>query len=151
MDHKFTIRGVRQVEAHFVLNPEFKKNKDKPVEIMHQIAIKHDMRDNDIHVLISFSSDAEKQPFRFAVAWQGVFSFEKAPPKDIVERIAHINCASILFPYIRESVADLTRRAGIPPLHIDPVNFIALYEERQSQSKPAAVKRKARKQQKRRG
>lgn len=148
MDFKFKISRIRQVEVHFVLNPEFKQDKDKPIEIMHQIDIKHDIRDKDIHVLVSFSSDAEKQPFRFAVAWQGVFSFEKAPPKDIIERIAHINCASILFPYIRESVADLTRRAGIPPLHIDPVNFIALYEERQSQPKPAAVKRNTRKQKK---
>jgi len=54
-------------------------------------------------------------------------------PRDL--RIVHINCASIIFPFIRESVADLTRRSGLTPLILDPVNFVALYESSKEKEK----------------
>ncbi len=145
MDHKFKINAIRQVEAHFALSPEFKPEKNKLVEITQNIEVTYEQKENFLHVLVSLSSDNEKQPFRFAVAWQGSFVFEKAPAKAAVERIANINCASIIFPYIRESVADLTRRANIPPLHLAPVNFIALYEERQKNAEKQIAAKKQKK------
>lgn len=39
-------------------------------------------------------------------------------------------CPSILFPYAREAISDLTTKAGFPPMVIAPVNFDALYAER---------------------
>ncbi len=51
------------------------------------------------------------------------------PPDDELESIVHINCASIMFPFARESVADLTRKVGIQPLIVDPINFVALYKK----------------------
>lgn len=71
----------------------------------------------------------KSQPFTFNIATMGLFNFQKIPQKAELERVANINCASIIFPYIRESIADLARRAGIPSFHLDPVNFIAMYEE----------------------
>ena len=38
-------------------------------------------------------------------------------------------CMSILFPYAREVVSDLTTRGGFPPLLLSPVNFDALYQQ----------------------
>ena len=36
---------------------------------------------------------------------------------------------SILFPYAREVISDLTNRGGFPPLLLQPVNFDALYQQ----------------------
>ena len=38
-------------------------------------------------------------------------------------------CMSILFPYLREAVTDLSVRGGFPPLVLTPVNFDALYHQ----------------------
>ena len=140
MDHRFKIDGIRLREAHFAINQHFKWVKHKSVELQHGIEIGYKKKDKILHVLVTVSSDSEDQPFRFSVAWEGSFAFEEMPQKDALDRIVHINCAAIIYPYIRESVADLTRRAGIPPLNLEPFNFIAMYEDSQKASSSAPRK-----------
>ena len=49
-------------------------------------------------------------------------------------------CMSILFPYAREQISDLTVRGGFPPLLLSPVNFDALYQQHlQSQQEKTAA------------
>jgi preprotein translocase subunit SecB len=131
MELKFRIETVRLIEAHFALNRQYKWVKDEIIEFQQSIEIEHAVSDNILDVVVRFYSDSEKQPFRFSVAWEGAFVFEKLPVKEMLERIAHVNCASIIFPYVRESIADLTRRASIVPLNLQPMNFVALYDEKQ--------------------
>ena len=42
-----------------------------------------------------------------------------------------IECPSLLFPFARRLVADLTREGGFPPLLLDPINFANLLAQRQ--------------------
>lgn len=44
-------------------------------------------------------------------------------------------CMTILFPYAREVISDLSVRGGFPPLILSPVNFDALYQQHMQQSK----------------
>jgi len=129
MELKFKIAAIKQIESHFAINTDFKPEKDKPVEIHYGINVSFEKKDKIAIVIVSISSDNKKQPFQFNIAIKGLFTFQKLPQKKELEKVARINCASIIFPYIRESLADLSRRAGIPPFHLDPVNFIAMYEE----------------------
>ena len=46
-------------------------------------------------------------------------------------------CMSILFPYAREAISDLTNRGGFPPLLLQPVNFDALYQQHMQQQPEA--------------
>ena len=46
---------------------------------------------------------------------------------------------TVLYPYVREVVSDLTTRGGFPPLILSPVNFDALYQQHlQKQDSKAA-------------
>lgn len=45
-----------------------------------------------------------------------------------------IGCPNILFPYARETIANIVMRAGFPPLQLDPVNFEAEFMLRQQQA-----------------
>ncbi len=50
-------------------------------------------------------------------------------------------CMTILFPYLREAISDLSVRGGFPPLLLSPVNFDALYQQHLQQQQaemPAA-------------
>lgn len=138
MERKFKIEVIRLIESHFALNRQYKWEKKESIEFQQSIEIEHKHVDNILAVIVRFSSDSEEQPFRFSVAWEGAFSFEAMPPKEFLEKIAHINCASIIFPYVRESIADLTRRASITPLNLQPMNFVALYEEKQKSANQTA-------------
>ncbi len=145
MELKFRIDVIRLIEAHFALNRQYKWVKDEMVEFQQSIEIEHKSVDNILGVVVRFYSDSEKQPFRFSVAWEGAFVFEKLPAKELLERITHVNCASIIFPYVRQSIADLTRRASIVPLNLQPMNFVALYEEKQKAATLAAPKKPVKK------
>lgn len=43
-------------------------------------------------------------------------------------------CPSVMFPYLRETVDNLLLKGGYPPLMIAPINFDALYADKQKQS-----------------
>ena len=58
-------------------------------------------------------------------------------PKDSLEPFLLVECPTLLFPFLRRLVADLTREGGFPPLFIDPINFAALYMQRNNQGQPA--------------
>jgi len=130
MDYSFRIVGIKLNEAHFAVNQHYKREKNKPIDLTHSIEVGYNPTDKVLHVVVSVSSDSENQPFHFSVALEGSFAFKEMPLKEVLERIAHINCASIIFPYVRETIADLTRRAGMP-LNLPPLNFVAMYEEKQ--------------------
>ncbi|MGO9014024.1 MAG: protein-export chaperone SecB [Dissulfurispiraceae bacterium] len=145
MELRFSIIDIKQVESHFTLNTDFKPTKDEGIEISYGTVISYEKKDKLVSVALSIISDNKKQPFIFTIRTVGLFNFPQIPASKELDRIVNINCGSIIFPYIRESIADLTRRAGFPPLHINPINFIALYEEKQKKQSniPPAKSRKA--------
>jgi preprotein translocase subunit SecB len=128
----FTVTGVNVVKEQ-----ECEKLYEQIMDNT-QIAIKHvfDNSTNNLIVFLGIRHIGKKSVCNFTVESNGSFQIKsdeehgKFDP-DQLERIANINCASIMFPYLRETIADLTRRAGFPPLHIPPVNFIALADKKQ--------------------
>jgi preprotein translocase subunit SecB len=48
-----------------------------------------------------------------------------------------IECPRLLFPFAREIVATSVRNGGFPPLLLDPVDFVALYQQRAGQAQAA--------------
>ncbi len=69
-------------------------------------------------------TEGENLPFAFDVAVSGMFEFDEDIDLKTLDQFKDINCPAIMFPYLREAVADTVRRSGFPPLHLPPVNFI---------------------------
>ena len=44
-----------------------------------------------------------------------------------------IECPRLLFPFAREIIATAVRNGGFAPLLLDPVDFVALYQQRLAQ------------------
>jgi preprotein translocase subunit SecB len=132
MEAKFSFSSLRLLESHFKLNTDFEPKRKQPIEISTEINISHKKRNKTVDVIISVISINKKQPFVLETTIMGTFNFPKLPIKKDLEKIIQVNCAAIMFPYVREIIADLTRRADIPPFHLDPINFVALYEDRKA-------------------
>ncbi len=126
--YSFSFDDLKIVNVMFQANPKWKKTAGH-VPLDTSLDIEFNKKGKKLLVKISLSNEAEDSPFIFMVDGIGFFEFDKEPNEDILETVARVNCAAIMFPYIREVVADLTRRAGFPPFHHSPVNFQALYEE----------------------
>jgi preprotein translocase subunit SecB len=93
---------------------------------------------------LAFKAKAESPSigviFELELDYSGLFRIENAPP-DVLEAMLHVQCPSILFPFLRRIVADTTRDGGImPPLMLDPVDFGSLYlRKRQGQADSASA------------
>jgi len=70
----------------------------------------------------------EKTAFLIEVQFAGLFSISGF---DDTERkyLLGSQAMNVLFPYVRETVSDMTVRGGFPPLILSPVNFDALYQQ----------------------
>lgn len=69
----------------------------------------------------------------------GIFGVRGFASPDEIEAVLGTYCLHQVFPFARESVADLIQRAGFPPILLQPVNFDALYLEHRNQRAAAAA------------
>ena len=47
-----------------------------------------------------------------------------------MQMLLAVHCPSIIFPYARKIIADVTQDGGFQPLMIDPVDFGVLYSKK---------------------
>lgn len=126
---KFGVKEIRLISARFDLKTN-KEYKDKDISVSSTLGLRHNFIKNKklLQLFIKVDVCGETLPFSLNVEMGGLFVFSSIPKNDqSLDKIARINCAAILFPYLRETVADIVRRAGLPPLNLPPVNFVALY------------------------
>lgn len=81
----------------------------------------------------------DKTLFLVEAAQAGLFRVQGIPMADM-QPIMGIHCPNVLFPYVRETIANAISRAGFPPVHLDPINFEMLYQQQLAslQQRPAA-------------
>ena len=73
--------------------------------------------------------------FAFDLTFAGVFRVQNVPA-EMLQPLIMIECPRLLFPFAREIVATAVRNGGFPPLLLDPVDFVALYQQRAAQTQP---------------
>ena len=75
---------------------------------------------------------ADKTVFLVEAKQSGIFEIRNLSEEQMGP-IVGVVCPQIVFPYLRGNVADLVQRAGFPPVHLQEINFQALYEQQQGQ------------------
>ncbi|MEO8976674.1 MAG: protein-export chaperone SecB [Casimicrobiaceae bacterium] len=79
----------------------------------------------------------DKTVFLVEASQAGIFTI-RGVSEDQIGLLLATHCPTVLFPYVRETIADATTRMGFPPIHLAPINFEALYAQQQV-PQPAAV------------
>ena len=75
------------------------------------------------------SNDSENSKlFILEIEYGGIFEVTGVP-EDQIHPYLMIECPRILFPYLRRIVGDVTRDGGFPPLNLEQINFLALYQK----------------------
>lgn len=86
----------------------------------------------DYEVSIRIGVDAKTSSdtlFLVELDYAGLFRLQNVPEADI-EAVLVVECPRQIFPFARRIVADVTRDGGFPPLMLDPIDFMALYQQR---------------------
>src|SRR5512134_1928937 len=61
----------------------------------------------------------DKTLFLVEASQAGIFTIRGVPPEHL-QTVLAVHCPTVLFPYIRETLADAVGRAGFPPVHLAP-------------------------------
>lgn len=72
--------------------------------------------------------NGDKTLFLVEISYCGLFALINIP-QDSRDAILRVHCPALLFPFVRQIVADAVRNGGFPPLYINMVDFAALYQQ----------------------
>lgn len=120
------------------LNFRIKEGEFKgPVPLTYNLSYgyEYSYKEKSINTLLSISLSKDQFPFILDIEYEGLFKLNKRVAKKKIESFAEINCTAILFPFLRECIADITRRAGFSPLLLPAINFIELAKKRKGEEK----------------
>lgn len=95
------------------------------------------LSDDVYEVVLSLEARAVhdgKNLFLVAVDYAGLFSFDNVA-EDLIEPILYIQCPTLLFPFARSILANVTKDGGYPPLLIDIIDFGTLYQHQLSRAR----------------
>jgi preprotein translocase subunit SecB len=81
------------------------------------------------------TSTAEPKPIVFIaeLSYAGLFTLAGIP-ENSVEPVLLVECPRLLFPFARTILADVTRDGGFPPVLLQPIDFVALWQARRTQT-----------------
>ncbi len=130
--HQFHFKDYHLTKIVFNLNENFLNESvsQDGIEVTPKFEIDYKKDEKHIFVQLNIEFDNPNAPFNFNIGIVGSFEFDIDISSENMESVVNINCSSLLFPFLRETIADITRRAGFPPLILPPVNFVNLYKNR---------------------
>jgi len=71
--------------------------------------------------------------FVIETTYAGAFEI-KGVPQDQMEGVMLVECPRLLFPFLRQVIADTTISGNFPPIMLDPIDFFAIYQQRKTQA-----------------
>ena len=105
------------------------------IDLALDIKVQHLEKDS-YEVVLKVNAKAllkEKSLFVVELEYAGLFSIKNIEKEDQKEQILLIYCPSLIFPFARRVIADVTRDGGFQPLMVNPIDFSALYMQQKKQ------------------
>ncbi len=87
---------------------------------------------NEYEIVLSINVKAERdgeEIFVVELSYGAVFEAINIP-KEALQPALLIEAPRLIFPFARAIVADLTRESSLPPLLIQPIDFVQLYQQK---------------------
>jgi len=135
-DIQFKFQNQRMKSINFKVNEKFTLKQEYEAVPSFLFSYSSNRKKKILVVELGIRFSSTKAPCSLEVISEGVFIFKEMPKVSALEEISCTKCNPMIFPFLRETIADLTRRAGIPPLLLPPVNFVDFYKSfKKEQSK----------------
>jgi preprotein translocase subunit SecB len=122
--------------------PDVFKTQQNSPKVDINLGLKNNKIDDDNYeVIISITAtvthgDESKTLFIVEVEHGGIFLIKNIPAEHIPVVLA-VDCPTMLFPYTRQVISQLTVDGGFIPFLMEPVNFLALYQNAQKNQQQA--------------
>ena len=93
----------------------------------------NELADKEYEVVLTLRAEAKREEttvFLSEAHYGGVFAVGESVAKEHVQLLLLIEAPRLLFPFARSVLMDSIRDGGFPPLSIQPIDFLALYQQR---------------------
>jgi preprotein translocase subunit SecB len=113
--------------------------KDAPKVELNLDVTSSKLQNDNYEVVIEIKSSVkseDKDVFLIDLKYGALFTLTNIPEEHL-ESVLFVHCPSIMFPFARRIVADVTRDGGFQPLMIDPIDFLAFYNNKKAQAELA--------------
>lgn len=127
---------VKDISYEAPNTPQVFLDKAAP-EVGIQLGIEHralEAKDGiyEVTLLVTATAKIKEQTVFLAEAKQaGIFRITGIPATEM-PKVLEISCPGILLPFVREVINELVTKGGFPPLLINPINFEALFQQKQT-------------------
>lgn len=131
-------------KVNLEINSDFTvKNEGIPVDISFKVNrnIIKSQKLLKLSLEMSIFKETENPPLRISVLATGYFNVKRVEDIKKLEAFSHVQAPALVFPFIREIIADITMRTGYPPLLIPPTNIIALAGQTNKKAKSKTNKK----------
>ena len=78
--------------------------------------------------------------FMAELAYSGIFTINNTVPETAIEPMLLVECPRLLFPFARNILSDVTRDGGFPPVLLQPIDFVSLWQNRRAQATASGIK-----------
>lgn len=148
-DLSFEVPGAPQIftqpqgQPHVNLNLDVQANRLDPAQHIYEVALV--IRAEAMQTPPpSGNGQAAAQPagttgttvFVAELTYAGVFTLANIP-QEMIEPALLVECPRLLFPFARNLLADITREGGFPPVLLQPLDFVALWQSRRAAAQQA--------------
>ncbi|AHJ64242.1 Protein translocase subunit secB [Granulibacter bethesdensis] len=139
-DLSFEVPGAPQVFAALRTQPQVDLNLDVQVRRLEEQA-------HIYEVVLAIRAEAVERVegeekantvFIAELSYGGVFTLNGIPDESI-EPVLLVECPRLLFPFARTILATVTREGGFPPVQLQPIDFVALWQARRAQQQQETV------------
>ena len=97
-----------------------------------QIHLRHRHLKDDMHEtalvlrIEAKNKEQDKTAFIIELTYCGLVSLKNIPEESI-KAVMMVEVPKLMFPFVREAVADAVQKGGYPPLYLQPISFEAIY------------------------
>ena len=106
------------------------------------------INDNTYEVTIKVVANSKVKPeqakepstvFIMDLTYGALVSVDASLKTDMLESVLLVHVPFLMFPFVRENIANITRNGGYPPLLIEPIDFASLYLQKKNEATKAAA------------
>jgi preprotein translocase subunit SecB len=139
-DLSFEVPGAPQIYTQLKAQPQVSINLDVQARRVQEgqsifevaIVIRAEAHDNSAQPN-GQSATPPATVFVAELTYAGVFTLNGLPD-NAIEPVLLVECPRILFPFARNILSDVTRDGGFPPVLLQPIDFVALWQSRRNQA-----------------
>lgn len=103
------------------------------------------VKESVYEVVLSFTiegSEKDSKALVIEIKYAGLFTINTADKKEL-EMILLIQCPTMLFPYVRRIISNLSSDGGYPPINVNPIDFYAFYVSKMQENEGKIDKKTA--------